>query len=159
MNLVWRTVEKSPTVLGSSASSSPGTLKAQSRTFGLIASAGRPAARNSNEDAASSSEAWQSDVNPNSSTERPAATGKTQRVIDKDRPNNFDEFATTKLVAGESVSHIAASSPTAPSSGASSRPGILRPSQQGSNLIAQNAGRPAIGGSNQNDAASSLKCV
>ena len=48
-------------------------------------------------------------------------------------------------------SRSAASSPTAPSSRASSRPGLLRaPSQRGSNLIAQCAG-----GSNQNDAASS----
>ena len=54
------------------------------------------------------------------------------------------------------VSRTAASSPTAPSSSASSRPGILTaPSQQGSNLIAHTAGQPAAGGSNQNDAASS----
>ena len=54
------------------------------------------------------------------------------------------------------VSRSAASSPTAPSSSASCRPGILRaPSQQGSNLIPQSAGKPAAGGSNQNDAASS----
>ena len=54
------------------------------------------------------------------------------------------------------VSRSAASSPTAPSSSASSRPGTLRaPSQQGWNLIAQCAGKPAAGGSNQNDAASS----
>ena len=50
----------------------------------------------------------------------------------------------------------AASSSTAPSSSASSRPGILRaPSQEGSNLTAQCAGKPAAGGSNKNDAASS----
>ena len=54
------------------------------------------------------------------------------------------------------VSRSAVSSPTAPSSSASSRPVILRaPSQQGSNLIAQCAGKSAAGGSNQNDAASS----
>ena len=54
------------------------------------------------------------------------------------------------------VSHTAASSPTAPSSSASSRPEILRaPSQQGSNLTAQSAGKLAAGGSNPNDAASS----
>ena len=54
------------------------------------------------------------------------------------------------------VSHSAASSPTAPSSSASSRPGVLRaPSRQGSNLIAQSAGKFAVGGSNQNDAPSS----
>ena len=54
------------------------------------------------------------------------------------------------------VSHTAASSSTAPSSSASNRPGMPRaPSQQGSNLIAHSAGKPAAGGSNQNDAASS----
>ena len=54
------------------------------------------------------------------------------------------------------VSHTAASPPTAPSSSASNRLGVLRaPSQQGSNLIAQSAGKLAAAGSNQNDAASS----
>ena len=53
------------------------------------------------------------------------------------------------------VSRSAASCPTAPSSSASSRPRSEHPSQQGSNLIAQSAGKPAAGGSNQNDAASS----
>ena len=54
------------------------------------------------------------------------------------------------------VSRSAASSLAAPSSSASSRPGILRaPSQEGSNPTAQRAGKPAAGGSNQNDAASS----
>ena len=49
-----------------------------------------------------------------------------------------------------------ASSTTAPSSSASSRPEILRaPSQQGSTLIAQCAKKPAAGGLNQSDAASS----
>ena len=52
------------------------------------------------------------------------------------------------------VSQTAASSPTAPSSSASSRPGILRaPSQQGSNLIAQCDGKPAAGGFNSKCAA------
>ena len=46
--------------------------------------------------------------------------------------------------------------PTAPSSSGSSRPGTLRaPSQEGSNLTAQCAGKLASGGTNQNDAASS----
>ena len=54
------------------------------------------------------------------------------------------------------VSRSAGSSPAAPSPSAPSRPGILRaPSQQGSNLIAQRAGKSAAGRSNQNDAASS----
>ena len=46
--------------------------------------------------------------------------------------------------------------PAAPSWSAPSRPGILKaPSQQGSNLTPQSAGKPAAGGSKQNDAASS----
>ena len=54
------------------------------------------------------------------------------------------------------VSRSEAISHTAPSSSASSRLVILRtPSQQGSNLIAQSAGKPAAGASNHNDAASS----
>ena len=54
------------------------------------------------------------------------------------------------------VSHSAASSSTRPSSSASNCPGTLRaPSQQGSNLTAQSAWKPAAGGSNQNDTASS----
>ena len=53
------------------------------------------------------------------------------------------------------VPKTVASSPTAPSSSASCRPGILRaPSQQGSNHTAQCAGKPAVGSSNRNDAAS-----
>ena len=54
------------------------------------------------------------------------------------------------------VSKTVASCPSAPSSSASSRPGLIRAtSQHGSNLIAQSAGKPAAGCSNQNDAASS----
>ena len=54
------------------------------------------------------------------------------------------------------VSHTAASSPTAPSSSASNRPGILRaPSQQGSNLMAQSAGKLAAEDSDYTRAASS----
>ena len=54
------------------------------------------------------------------------------------------------------VSHSTGSFLSALSSSASSRREILRaPSQQVSNLIAQSAGKPAAGGSNQNDAASS----
>ena len=58
------------------------------------------------------------------------------------------------------VSRSAASSPAAPSSSASSRPEILTaPSQQGSNLTGQSAGKPAAVGSNQNDAASSSQVL
>ena len=90
MNLVSRTVEKSSMSLSLSASNSPRTLKAQSQNLGLIACGGRPAPKDSNEDAASSSQAWQSDRKLNSSAGRLATTGKTQRVIDRDRPRNFE---------------------------------------------------------------------
>ena len=54
------------------------------------------------------------------------------------------------------ASHAVASSLTAPRSRASSRLEILRaPSQRSSNLPAQSAGKPADGGSNHDDAASS----
>ena len=86
----WRILPKSSMSLSSSASNSPGTLKAQSQHLGLIASAGRLAPKDSNKDAASSSQAWQSDVDPSSSAGRPAHTTKTQRVIDKDWPNYFE---------------------------------------------------------------------
>ena len=76
--------------LSSSASNSPRTLKEQSQNLGLIACAGRPAPKDSNEDAASSSQAWQSDGNLNSSAGRLAPTGKSQRVIDRDWPRNFE---------------------------------------------------------------------
>ena len=52
------------------------------------------------------------------------------------------------------VSQSAASSSTAQSSSASSRPGILRAPRQGSNLTAKVTGKLTAGGSNQNDAAS-----
>ena len=56
------------------------------------------------------------------------------------------------------VSCSAATSPTAPSSSASSRPGILKgSSQEGSNLTAQCVGTPAAGRFKSNDAASSCQ--
>ena len=86
-----------------------------------------------------------------SSASCPEATSKImqkgtgeERIVAKSKP-------TLNL-----VSRHAASPLTAPSSSASSRPGILRaPSQQDSNLTAQCAGEPCAGGSNQNDSASS----
>ena len=67
-----------------------------------------------------------------------------ERIVAKSKP-------TLKL-----VSRSAASSPAAPSSSVSNRPGILRaPSKQGSNLTTKGAGKLAAGGSNQNYAASS----
>ena len=57
------------------------------------------------------------------------------------------------------VSHTAASSLAVPSSGAFSRPGILRaPSQQGSNLIAPSAGKPAAGAQIKMTQCQFLKC-
>ena len=69
-----------------------------------------------------------------------------KKIVAKSKP-------TLNLVSG-----YAASSPTAPSSSASSRPEVLRaPCQEGSNLMAHCAGKPAAGSSNQNDAASSFQ--
>ena len=66
-NVVSKTVDRSPIALGASSSHNPGTLKAQSSKMDLT-SAGNPAARGVNENAASSSQAEHSDVNPNTST-------------------------------------------------------------------------------------------
>ena len=85
MNLVSMTVGKSWTALSSSASGSPGALKAQSENVGIVARAGKLAAEDLHENAASSSQARQSDVNQSSSAGRPVATGQTQRIIDKDQ--------------------------------------------------------------------------
>ena len=78
-SLVSKTVDRSPLALGSSSSHSPGTLKAQSSNLNLT-STGRPVARGSNENTASSSLLWHSDVNPNTSTRRPV-TGTTKNPV------------------------------------------------------------------------------
>ena len=58
-----------------------------------------------------------------------------------------------------SVSRSAASSPAPPISSTSSRPGVLTaPSQRGSDLIAQCAGKPAAGGSIKMTQRQVLKC-
>ena len=66
-----------------------GDTQSTSSNFGLIASAGKPAPKDSNEDAALSPHVWQSDLNQNSSARRLALTEKTQKVIDKDWPHNY----------------------------------------------------------------------
>ena len=66
MSLVSKAADQSPIALGSSAPYSPGTLKAQSSNSNL-AGTGRPVARGLNENTASSSQVWYSDVNPSSS--------------------------------------------------------------------------------------------
>ena len=63
---------------------------------------------------------------PDAMSKRVQRGNREERIVAKSKP-------TLNL-----VSHIAASSPAAPSSSASNRPGILRaPSQQGSNVTAQ----------------------
>ena len=64
-------------------------FKAQSRNLGLVAITGKPVAKDTNENPASSSQTRQSGVNPNSSAGRPEATDTTQRVVDNDWPNHF----------------------------------------------------------------------
>ena len=61
-NLVSKTVDWSPTALRSSTSHSPETLKSKSSNLDLT-STGKPVARDSNENAASTSQMRQSDVN------------------------------------------------------------------------------------------------
>ena len=61
-SLVSKTADRSPIALGSSASHRAGTLKAQSSNPDLTRT-GRPVARGLNENTASSSQVWHSDVN------------------------------------------------------------------------------------------------
>ena len=93
-NLVSKIVDLSPTALSSSTSHSPETLKAKSSSLDLT-STGKSVARDSNENAASSSQAKQSDVNSSVSagklaaetTKNPVAT----RLLDHNTtmsPNN-----------------------------------------------------------------------
>ena len=72
MSLVSKAADQSPIALGSSAPYSLGTLKAQSSNSNL-AGTGRPVARGLNENTASSSQVWHSDVNPSSSAGKPVA--------------------------------------------------------------------------------------
>ena len=83
MNLVSKTVGKSSVSLSS-------ILKAQCQNLYLVASTGKFALKDSNEDATSSSQVWQSDVNPSTSTERPVVAEKIQRFIDEDWPRIFN---------------------------------------------------------------------
>ena len=89
MNLVSKTVERSPTMPSSSASRSPGTLRARNQNLGLLSSTGKPTAGDSNEDTASSSQAWQSNANLDRSMWKSIATGKTQKVNGKNWPRRF----------------------------------------------------------------------
>ena len=69
-NLVSKTVDRSPIAPGSSASHSPGTLKAKSSNLDLT-STGKLVARYLNENTASSSQVWHSDVNPDTRRGKP----------------------------------------------------------------------------------------
>ena len=81
MNLVSKIVPGSSTAPSSSASSSPGELKATSHCVGLLASTGRLVAEDSNEnDAASKSQVWQTGAKLNASVERPAAVETDQNL-------------------------------------------------------------------------------
>ena len=86
LNLVSQAVASSSTAPSSSASNRPGILKASSQSFSLIASVGRLAAEESNyNDAASSSQVWQSDAKTNDSARRLASTGTNQNLGFQDR--------------------------------------------------------------------------
>ena len=83
MNLVSQTAASSSTAPSSSTSSSPVILKASSQSLILTActSGVGLAAEDSNQnDATSSSQAWQSDVKPNPRARRPASHGNRPRL-------------------------------------------------------------------------------
>ena len=74
MNLVSKTTASSSTAQSSNTSGSLETPRASSQSLGLSVSAGRLAAKDSNQnDPTSSSQAWQPNVHPNESAGRPAA--------------------------------------------------------------------------------------
>ena len=98
LNLVSKTVASSSTAQSSRASNRPEILKATSQGLSLIAIVGRPAAENSNHnDAASSSQVWQSDAKTNDSARRLAASGTNQ---------NLDFLASTGKPAAEGSSIV-----------------------------------------------------
>ena len=72
MSFLWKIVDQSPIALVSSASNSPGTLKAHSSNSDFTCPE-RPVARGLIENTASGSDVWHSDVNQNTSTVRPVA--------------------------------------------------------------------------------------
>ena len=93
LNLVPQTVASSSKAPSSSASNRPGILRASSQSSSLVASAGSLAAEDSNQnDAASSSQVWQSDAETNESARRLAAAGTNQ---------NLDFHASVRRLAAE----------------------------------------------------------
>ena len=87
MTLVSKTAGQFPIALGSSASYSPETLKAQSSKFGR-----RPVVRGMNENTASSSQVWDSDVNRKTSTGRLVAETKKKPIGTKLSHHNFEDI-------------------------------------------------------------------
>ena len=109
-----KTVAGSSTTQSSSASSCTETLKSPSQSLSLIVRAEKPPAQDSNQNnAASSSQVWQSDVKPNVSAGRLAAAETNQNLdfspcavklaaegsdivdVDSEWPNNFQISATS----------------------------------------------------------------
>ena len=90
LNLVSHVAASSLTAQSSSASNCLGILKAPSQRLSLIAFAGKHTAEDSNQnDAASSSQVWQSDVKPNVCAERLVATERNQTLDFLARAGNF----------------------------------------------------------------------
>ena len=89
-----KTVDRSPIALGSSASHSQGTLKAQSSNLDITNTV-RPVARGLNANTASSSQVWYSDVNSNTNvvssvaetTKKPFGTTLSHHILDICRNN------------------------------------------------------------------------
>ena len=85
MSLASLLSTSSSTVQNPTASKSPGILKASCRTD--WSSSGKPDARNSNHDAASSSQGWQKDAPLDGGTGKPVATEEHQEHL-----NHLEEF-------------------------------------------------------------------
>ena len=79
MNLASRSMAESSTVPSSTASTTLGSLRADSHGLGLIARTGRPVAEDSNKsDAAWSSQEWQTGARSSADAWRPAAVSTSQ---------------------------------------------------------------------------------
>ena len=95
INLLSKTVERSPTMPSSSTSGSPETLKARNQS--LVSSTGKPVAGDSNENTSSRSQARQWNANLDRSIGKPIATGKTRKIKGKNWPHNFQISDREKL--------------------------------------------------------------
>ena len=93
MDLVSKTVSQSPIALGSSASNSPGALNSDRTDMG------KPVAKVSNENTASSSQVWHSDANTITSMEKTVAETTKKTIGANISHHNFE-------ISGNNVGHL-----------------------------------------------------